>query len=98
MRTMRNNRESPDNSVSAQGKGCEKDRTVPLGRTTWVMLVNKTSQKPVFPGFSPLYLFKYPQISPVLPKYAQIPPSLLEGNQWCSWARSPFQWAKGGAR
>jgi primase-polymerase (primpol)-like protein len=33
-----------------------------------------------------------------LPKYAQIPPSLLEGNQWCSWARSPFQWAKGGAR
>jgi len=40
---------------------------------------------------------KEDDVSLILPKYAQIPPSLLEGIQGCSRARSPFQWGKAGA-
>jgi len=60
-------------------------------------VVERDLIKICFSRFLPPTLFKYPQISPFLPKYAQIPPSLMEGIQWCSWARSPLEWAKGGA-
>ena len=95
MRTMRNNQANPDNSVSDSKHGLQERSDCTAGKNNRVKVVQETSQISVFPGFSPLSLFKYPQISPFLPKYAQISPSLLEGTQRCSRARSPLHWAKG---
>jgi len=88
---MRNNRENPDNSVSGSKHRLEERPGCTAGKNIRGKVVERDLTKICFPGFSPLSFFKYPQISPVLPKYAQMPPSLLEGIQGCSRARSPLQ-------
>ena len=50
-----------------------------------------------FSRFLTSIFLKCPQMSPFLPKYSQTPPSLLEGIQWSSRARSLHQQAKAGA-
>jgi hypothetical protein len=78
---MKNNRENPDISMSGSKHRLQERPGCTAGKNKRVRLVNETSQKSVFHGFSPLSLFIYPQFSAFLPKYAQIPPSLLGGIQ-----------------